>query len=213
MIRPSDDELVEEARRGSQQAFGQLVERHQGFVYSLCYTLVGHQMEAEDLAQESFVKLYRSLGGFRRGAALRPWLRKITTNVCVDALRKRRGATLPIEDVLGSADEPSARSSDELPEEAALARESRRDVRGLLLSLPVDYRAVLALRYLEDLSYQEIAEALAVPVSTVETRLFRARRALARALGPPAGERDEPSADQRKEVSDRGLHVEGSASI
>ncbi len=213
MDRASDEQLVEEARKGRHEAFGQLVERHQGFVYSLCYTLAGRQAEAEDLAQESFVRLYRSLGAFRRGAALRPWLRKITTNVCLDALRKRREATLPIEDVLGSADEPSARASDELPEEALLAREARRDVRDLLTRLPVDYRAVLALRYLEDLSYQEIADALAVPTSTVETRLFRARRALARALGPPTGEASEPSADPRKEVSHRGLHVEGSASI
>jgi RNA polymerase sigma-70 factor, ECF subfamily len=212
MSAPSDAQLVEEVRRGRQEAFSRLVERHQGFVFSLCYTIAGHQAEAEDLAQESFVKLYRSLGGFRRGAALRPWLRKITTSVCIDSLRKRRDATVPLDDVLGSSAEPRVSSGD-LPEEAALIREARHDVRDLLARLSVDYRAVLALRYLEDLTYQEIADALAVPVSTVETRLFRARRALARALGPPGHERDGRSLDEREEVSTRGLHVEGSASI
>jgi len=190
----SDEMLVEQVRKGSQVAFAELVRRHQNAVYSLCYRLVGNAAEAEDLAQEAFLRLYRSAGQFRAGARLRPWLHKITTNVCLDALRKRKETTLPLDDVIAGDIQPHVHSVDELPEEAYLNREKRLDVQQALLRLPGEYRVALVLRYLEDLSYQEVADALGVPLSTVETRLFRAKKLLGQILGSPNGMgKEEPS--------------------
>lgn len=198
---PQDDELlVEQVRKGNQSAFSLLVQRHQGAIYSLCYRMTGDPLEAEDLAQEAFLRLYRSVGGFRPNNRLRPWFRRIAVNVCLDALRKRREATVPLEKLLETESQPRAASREEMPEEAYLSREVRVEVQRGLLKLSGDHRAVLVLRYLEELSYREIAEVLGVPVSTVETRLFRAKKMLAAVLAA----RDEGG---KEEASD-GLHLE-----
>ncbi|MHB9090591.1 MAG: RNA polymerase sigma factor, partial [Chloroflexota bacterium] len=164
MHPPTDELLLEQARKGNQQAFAEVVRRHQGAVYGLCYRMMGDAAEAEDLAQEAFLRLYRSLKEFRPGGQLRPWLHKIAANVCLDGLRKRKGAALPL-DALdeGQKDQPRVHSVDELPEEAYASCERRLDVQKALLRLPGDYRVVLVLRYLEDLTYQEVADALGVP--------------------------------------------------
>jgi RNA polymerase sigma-70 factor, ECF subfamily len=200
LYQQDDELLVEQVRKGNQGAFSLLVQRHQGAIYSLCYRMTGDPQEAEDLAQEAFLRLYRSVGGFRPGTRLRPWFHRIAVNVCLDALRKRREATVPIDRLLEMESQPRTASREEMPEEAYLGREIRAEVQQSLLSLPADYRAPLVLRYLEDLSYQEIAEVLGVPVSTVETRLFRAKKMLARVLAA----RNEGG----KEGASNGLHVE-----
>jgi RNA polymerase sigma-70 factor, ECF subfamily len=200
-LYPQDDELlVEQVKKGNQSAFSILVQRHQGAIYSLCYRMTGDSQEAEDLAQEAFLRLYRSVGGFRPGTRLRPWFRRIAVNVCLDALRRRREATVPLDKLLEMETQPRAARREEMPEEAYLSREVRVEVQRGLLKLAGDYRAVLVLRYLEDLSYQEIAEVMGVPVSTVETRLFRAKKMLAATLAA----RDEGG----KEGASNGLHVE-----
>lgn len=187
MHAPTDELLVEQCRRGSAEAFSQLVQRQQGAVYSLCYRLTGDPMEAEDLAQEAFLRLYRSLGRFRRGARLRPWLHKITVNVCLDALRKRRGAVLSLDEVSVGSAQPKSPHRDEMPEVALLNGELQHRVQQALLQLPGEYRAALVLRYLEELSYREIAQAIGVPVSTIETRIYRAKRMLGEVLTADAG--------------------------
>jgi RNA polymerase sigma-70 factor, ECF subfamily len=205
-LYPQDDELlVEQVRKGTQSAFSALVQRHQGAIYSLCYRMTGDPQEAEDLAQEAFLRLYRSLGSFRPGTRLRPWFHRIAVNVCLDALRKRREATVPLEALLQMESQPRAASREEMPEEAYLSQEVRAEVQRALLKLPGDYRAALVLRYLEDLSYQEVAEVLGVPVSTVETRLFRAKKMLATVLAA----RNEGG----KEGASNGLHVERGAGL
>lgn len=205
MHQQSDELLIERARKGSQEAFAHLVRRHQGTVYSLCYRFTGNAAEAEDLAQESFLRFYRSLSKFRPGAPLRPWLHKITANTCLDALRKQKGTTLPLDDILEGPSEPRTRARDDLPEEAYLQREARLDVQQALLRLPGEYRIALVLRYLEDLSYQEVADALGVPLSTVETRIFRAKKMLGRILASVTAE--------GKEEAHHGLHVERRAGL
>lgn len=185
MQAQNDELLIEQCKQGSQEAFSRLVLHHQDAVYSLCYRMTGNAMEAEDLAQEAFLRLHRSLGQFRPGARLRPWLHKIVVNVCLDALRKRKDATLPLDELCAGHNEPPAPHGETLPEEAYLGREARLSVQQALLRLPGEYRVALALRYLEDLSYQEIAEALGVPLSTVETRIWRAKRMLGQVLTSP----------------------------
>ncbi|HOG47444.1 MAG TPA: sigma-70 family RNA polymerase sigma factor [Anaerolineae bacterium] len=181
----SDELLVEESKRGSREAFTELVQRHQGAVYSLCYRTVGNPTEAEDLAQEAFLRLYRSLDRFRRGARLRPWLHRIAVNACLDALRKRKEPMLSLDGMREGGTEPPIPHGGTLPEEACLDRELQAAVQQALLQLPGDYRIALVLRYLEDLSYREVADALGVPLSTVETRIFRAKKMLGQVLSSP----------------------------
>ena len=183
---PTDARLVERARKGDGAAFAEIVSRHGGTIYSVCYRLAGEPAAAEDLAQEAFLRLYRTLDKFRPDAELRPWLYRLTANVCLDALRRREAATTPLDVLAEAGAEPSVERPDEQPEVALLRREERLDVQRALLQLPADYRAALVLRYLEDLSYREIADALGVPVSTVETRIFRAKRMLAEIVAPTA---------------------------
>jgi RNA polymerase sigma-70 factor, ECF subfamily len=187
MLPDTDEGLIELVQKGRQDAFSQLVLRHEGAVYSLCYRMTMNVTEAEDLAQESFLRFYRSIDRFQPGARLRPWLRKIVVNVCLDALRRRKAPPLPLEELVAGGMHPQVHSRDELPEAAYLSREAKLDVQAALLRLPVEYRMALVLRYLEELSYQEIADALGIPVSTIETRLFRAKKMLGPILASPMG--------------------------
>lgn len=193
MAASTDDRLIDRARSGDAQAFGALVQRYQDAVYSLCFHLCGDRTDAEDLAQEAFVRFHRQLDRFCPGEPLWPWLRRLTTNSALNGLRGgrmgrvgrgTRGAdgvggggggavrTLSLDDAslgLDVADDASAwRGSDDL----------RIDLERQLQALAPADRAVLVLRYLEDLTYAEIAALLDVPASTIETRLFRARKRL-----------------------------------
>jgi len=197
-----DDELVAQCQGGSQEAFARIVRQYQDAVYSVCYRMMGNPTEAEDLAQETFLRLYRSLDRFRRGSRLRPWLHKIAMNLCLDALRKRKAATLPLDDPGEGSYEPRSPNGDTYPEETYLRRERRLDVQEALLRLPGDYRAPLVLRYLGEHSYKEIAEILGVPVSTVETRLFRGKKMLGQIMSSPEGER-----------RGNALHLEGERGV
>lgn len=181
----TDEILVEQSKNGSEVAFSELVRRYEGAVYSLCYRTMGHAGEAEDLAQESFLRLYRSLGQFRPGGRLRPWLHKIAVNVCLDALRKRKEPTLSLDEMSEGRGEPPIPHGGSQPEEACLGHEAQMAVHQALLQLPGEYRVALVLRYLEGLSYQEVADALGVPLSTVETRIFRAKKMLGQVLTSP----------------------------
>lgn len=186
MQAPSDQVLIEQTQKGDAQAFGRLVQRYQTLVYSLCYRMMGNPVDAEDVAQEAFLRVYRSLDRFRPGAPLRPWLQKVTANACLDALRKRKGPPLELDGLAEGASRPETPCEGEMPEPAFLNREVQLRVQKALLQLPGEYRAVLVLRYLEELSYQEIAEALGAPLSTVETRIHRAKKMLGRVLSPAA---------------------------
>lgn len=189
MAASTDDRLIDRARNGDGQAFGLLVQRYQDAVYSLCYHLCGDRTDAEDLAQDAFVRFHHQLDRFRPGEPLWPWLRRLTTNSALNGLRGGRmgrvgrstrgtdgggGAarTVSLDDAslgLDVADETSAwRGSEDL----------RIDLERQLQALAPADRAVLVLRYLEDLTYAEIAALLDVPASTIETRLFRARKRL-----------------------------------
>jgi len=170
--------LVEQARKGSQEAFAALVRAHQDAVYSLCHHMTGNALEAEDLAQESFLRFYRSLDRFRAGTPVRPWLHKIAVNACLDALRQRKGAPLSLEEWPEGTPPPRSPQGN-TPEELCLHREARLAVQKALLRLPSDYRAVLVLRYLEGLSYQEVAAALDAPFPRLRRVSSAPRKCLA----------------------------------
>lgn len=169
--------LIARATAGDQAAFGTLVERYQNAVYNLAYRMLGIPEEAEDAAQEIFVRIYRQLARYDTERKFSTWVLTIATNYCIDQLRRRRMLLVPLENII-----PWARARETGPEGEALNRESRDEIQRLLRELPEKYRAVLILRYWQDLSCAEIAEILKLPEGTVKTQLHRARKALGRLI-------------------------------
>lgn len=186
----TDDGLVVLARQGDMDAFAALVRRHQDPVYRALYRLVSSEQDAQDLAQEVFLRVYRSLDSFTGAAAFATWLHRITRNAATDWLRARR-RQLPAMPWPGPAESDSAAareppSPEGSAEDSVLRRAQAFALRQALERLPPDARQVLLLRHLQHLNYDQIASALQVPVRTVETRLYRARAALRKTLAVAA---------------------------
>ncbi len=177
-----EQELLAQAQRGDQQAYGALVSRYQQSLFAVCYRLLGQRQDAEDAAQEAFVRGFRSLAGFDRQRPLGPWLRQIATNVCYDLLRQRPFTTVPLLDEHDGFAGRSARWRE--PEQAQIARERQQRLWQAIHALPPHYRVVIELRHFQELSYQEIADQLDLPLNTVKSHLLRARKLLWERLGP-----------------------------
>lgn len=175
---------VAQAQQGNREAFAALVDVHKERVYHTLFRVTGNEADAQDLAQEVFLKVFRFLPTFGGGAAFATWLHRLTLNVAYDWLRGRRRALpqVPLDIPSGPKAGSAAASSTDTTVAAALSHERSEGVRQALQSLPPDYREVLVLRHLHQLGYQEIAERIRAPVRTVETRLYRARALLRTAL-------------------------------
>lgn len=180
-----DRELVEEAARGSREAFDALVRRHQGSIVNLARAMTATDADADDLAQESFVRAWRSLATFRADSTFRTWLHGIAVNVI--RTHRSRGSRLrrffgaPPRDRDDGSD-PLERASANDGIEGPLAMRELLD--RALASLPSDMREAVVLRDVQGLEYREIAEALGVPLGTIESRIFRARQRLRPLLEP-----------------------------
>jgi RNA polymerase sigma-70 factor (ECF subfamily) len=179
-------EWTQAALRGDQTAFGYLVEHYQSAVFNLAYRLLGEPQEAEDAAQEAFLRAYANLSRYDVDRPFKTWLLSITSNHCIDRLRKRRLTWLSLEDE-GLAPHPALFSAEAGPEEAFLDVERSEGMQALLAQLPLEYRTVVVLRYWYDMSYVEIADTLQTTESAVKSRLFRARQALGQLLEPAPG--------------------------
>jgi RNA polymerase sigma-70 factor (ECF subfamily) len=177
-------DLIRCAQQGDQQAYGALVLAHQRFVYNLALRAVQNQAEAEDLAQEAFLRAWQALPGFRMQARFSTWLYRIVVNLAYNQQPRLRRelATLPVEDVedwsemrmVGDA-APGAGEKIELQErQAMLQREIKK--------LPASYQMMVMLRYQRGLAYDEIAQVMNMPLGTVKTGLFRAHAQLRQAL-------------------------------
>ncbi len=178
----TDTELVNAAKQGDQGAFGALVEKYQAMAYSLALRMTGNPDDAADATQDAFLNAWRALPGFQGQSAFSTWLYRLTSNACIDLLRreKRRGAlsmTVAEEDEEGphEAEIPDERWS---PERELDRGETHRAIQAGLESLSPEHRQVLVLRELEGLSYQEIAQVLELEEGTVKSRIARARLAL-----------------------------------
>ena len=172
--QPDDGELVAATRKGDLAAFGELVHRHQDRLHSSLYRLTGSREDASDLAQEAFCKAYENLGKFHGDSAFYTWLYRISMNLAKSARRCRR---VPIRWSLGRAqgiDPPDDPSRTE-PSRAVEASERDAQVHAALMGLAEDHRAVVVMKDLEGMRYDEIAKVLGVPVGTVRSRLHRAR--------------------------------------
>lgn len=176
MEQLTDDDLVDRVRQGSQEAYRILVDRHKAYVFTLIYRKVGQRETAEDLAQEVFIKLYRSLDRFRGESAFATWLYRLTVNAVTDYLRTKRRR--PLEAVIDQVKGWFAADRRQEPEQRFLAEEERDTMAKLLLKLPAKYRDVIDLYHYKQMTYQEIALLLQLPVKTVETRLYRGKAML-----------------------------------
>jgi RNA polymerase sigma-70 factor (ECF subfamily) len=167
---------IEQALEGDKDAFGLLVNAYQKPVFSLCYRMLGNSRDAEDAAQESFIRAYRKLKRYDPDRPFSTWLLSIAAHYCIDQLRKRRLPSVSTEDL---PPEVITDRSSPNPEHQFRKQEKENLVQNLLCELKPTDRAAVILRYWYDSSEVEIAESLNLSVSAVKSRLFRARRSLA----------------------------------
>jgi len=169
---------LDKARQGDKAAFGQLIEAYQGPVYNLAYRMLNNSGEAEEAAQEAFIRAYTRLESYNPAHKFSTWMLSITSNYCIDLIRKRRALLLSIDEPLPA--HPALQSEKSKgPESQMVTNEQQEMVQELLQELPEDYRQAVVLRYWYEMSYDEIAEVMNTTVSAIKSRLFRARRLLA----------------------------------
>jgi RNA polymerase sigma-70 factor (ECF subfamily) len=182
----SDLSLVRRVQRGDKGAFDALVLKYQHKVVKLVMRYVRNPAEAEDIAQEAFIKAYRALPQFRGDSAFYTWLYRIAINTAKNAVVSRDRSPIDFDLDLQNSDESydmQGRLKDsETPEALTLTEEIRSTVNSAIDALPEDLRTAIVLRELEGLSYEEIADAMGCPVGTVRSRIFRAREAIDRRL-------------------------------
>lgn len=177
-----DERLAARAAGGDRNAFDSLVTRHRQAVYRLCWSATGNHADADDAAQETFVRLFRSLPVYDSERPFLPWLRKIAWNC---ALSVRRDGRAGVPTVAGES-LPDLPDPAEGPEAEAEGKEEKERVENAVADLPDELRTVLVLRAVEGLSYAEIAEVAGIPAGTVMSRLSRARARLLASLRAPA---------------------------
>jgi RNA polymerase sigma-70 factor (ECF subfamily) len=173
----TDRERVNRALDGDQDAFTDLVMDYQRSVYNLTYRMLGDTVEAEDAAQEVFLRAYLNLDRYDMDRPFKTWVLSIASHYCIDIIRKRRLSWLSLDDLLPG--QMMAAIEDVSVEALFLDGERERTVQEMLKLVKPDERAIIILRYWNELSYEEIADALNVNVGVVKSRLFRARQALA----------------------------------
>lgn len=183
----ADQQLVQRVQAGDKSAFNLLVLKYQHRVLKLVGRFVNDAAEAEDVAQEAFIKAYRALASFRGDSAFYTWLYRIAINTAKNALvsNRRRPVdfNLDLQDP-EQYDRHAKLKEGDTPEGVLLTEEIREVVEQAMEQLPEDLRTAIVLRELEGLSYEEIAEAMDCPVGTVRSRIFRAREAIDRKLKP-----------------------------
>jgi len=157
-------------------AFGELVQLHQSAAFNVAYRMLGNRRDAEDAAQEAFIRAYKAFDKFDTKRSFRPWIKQITTNLCLNRINSHK-PTLSLENDLPPPKEPNPG-----PEAQTANSEQDAQIRAAILLLKPGYRAVIELRHFQDLNYEEIAESLDKPLSTVKSDLFRARKILAEKL-------------------------------
>ncbi len=165
----TDATLVSRVAKGDENAFGELLRRHQASIYRFALSFLKDPQEAEEIAQEVFLRLYRTASGYKSQAALRTYLFRIARNLCIDAIRKKRPETM--DELPETADEETA--FEKLDQAQSMQR-----LEDAVAHLPDNQRAAIMLRHDQDLSYRQIAESLNITVKAVESLLVRARRTL-----------------------------------
>jgi len=177
--------LTQRAKRGDREAFAELVEIYKDKIFQLAYRMTGSRQEAEDIAQETFLRVFANLHVYDESYKFSTWIYRIATNLCIDRKRKKRPDFSLDEQVDGAEglDWYSRLSAKDMtPEESVMTRELQDTVQGALLQLSPKYRSIMILRYIEDLTLQEISAVLELPITTIKTRIHRGREALRKKL-------------------------------
>jgi RNA polymerase sigma-70 factor (ECF subfamily) len=182
-LATDDLTLVKRVRDGDQRAFKLLVERYQRKVYAVALGMLKDKEEAMDVSQEAFVKVYKYLDHFKGDASFYTWLYRITVNICIDIIRKRAGAggeavefdeTMPMDVSEANIGALGSRLGTN-PQKSALRRELAEKIQEALAAVPEKHRAILLLREVEGMSYEDLSRTLDIPKGTVMSRLFHAR--------------------------------------
>ena len=176
---------IKQVLKGDQNAYADIVNLYQHKLYQICYRMLGNKQEAEDIAQEAFVRAYINLHSYDQKRKFSTWLYRIGTNLCIDRIRKKKPDYYLDAEVAGTdgLDMYSQIAADEkLPEDVVTQMELQDRIQYEISRLPDKYRSVIVLKYIEELSLQEISEILDMPLGTVKTRIHRGREALRKQL-------------------------------
>jgi len=176
---------IKQVLKGDQSAYEDIVNLYQHKLYQVCYRMLASKEEAEDITQEAFVRAYINLHSFDQKRKFSTWIYRIATNLCIDRIRKKKPDYYLDAEVAGTEglDMYSQIAADEqLPEETLEQMELQERIQYEISRLPDKYRAVIVLKYIEELSLQEISEILEMPLGTVKTRIHRGREALRKQL-------------------------------
>lgn len=197
-----EGQWVQAALAGDQRAFAQLVDAYKVPVYNICFRMLGNQADAEDAAQETFVRIYTRLSSYDPQQKLSSWVLAVASHYCIDRLRRQHIRWLSLDDLLPVHE---VADDEKQPETILLQNEQSSEVQSLLQSLPAEYRIVIALRYWQDLSYEEIARAVGSTESAVKSRLHRAREMMAHQAAArrlPVTHRDGASCNGKRVMTD-----------
>lgn len=178
-----ESRLIKKAKSGNLEAFEQLILQYEKRIYNYCYRMTNSQEDAEDLAQEIFIKVYKNLKSFKGNSKFSTWIYRIAYNTCIDKYRKKEVATVSL--TLNSDEEEKEidlPSNDPLPEERIVSREEYDVVCECISELKPEYKNAVILRDIQNYTYDEIAEILNIPLGTVKSHISRGRAALRDAL-------------------------------
>lgn len=184
-MKPIEKRLINQAIAGERQAFSELVELYQHKIYQVSYRMMGNRSEAEDVGQETFLRVYANLSRYDQSQKFSTWIYRIATNLCIDRLRKRRMTFSLDQEVAGTegldlySQTPVQQKT---PEAEVVTLEIQREVQIAMDQLPAKYKSIMILRYIEDLSLQEVSEIVSLPVTTIKTRIHRGRETLKKLL-------------------------------
>ena len=170
----TDIQLIEACLNGQQEAFEELINRYKNLVYSIILRKTKDSEEANDLAQEVFIKIYKNLASYSSEYKFSTWVMRITTNHIIDFQRKRKNETVPLE----AASHLAATNPEESPEAALLRREESGRIGKIVDDLPGMYKLPIIMYHQRGMSYQEIADKIGEPLSKVKNRIFRGRKIL-----------------------------------
>ena len=168
----TDLQLINACLAGEQEAFSELITRYKNLVYSIILRMTNDSEEANDLAQDVFLKMYKNLGSYSPEFKFSTWVMRITTNHVIDFHRKKKQDTLPLESA------GSVATQEETPENALIRKEDERRIQKLVDDLPAMYKLPIIMYHQNDMSYQEIADKIGEPLSKVKNRIFRGRKLL-----------------------------------
>jgi len=186
-VPENDKALIESALGGDQGAYKKLMDRHQRAIFHIVFKIVRDKETSADLVQETFMKAFASLQSYRAEYKFSTWLYRIGANCAIDHLRKQRIRTLSLDAPTETSDgqiEIEVPDESHNPERDLLNNERRVSIDDAIDSLPQKYRLVIVYRHKDNKSYEEIAEALDIPIGTVKARIFRARELLKKKLRP-----------------------------